>query len=57
MIKLLGQYRTYLNKNNLHKNTVSAYFSDAEKFVDYLYDKRIKNIKKADKKEAHSCGL
>ena len=50
MIKLLGQYRTYLNKNNLHKNTVSAYFSDAEKFVDYLYDKRIKNIKKADKK-------
>lgn len=50
MIKLLGQYRTYLNKNNLHKNTVSAYFSDAEKFLDYLYDKRIKNIKKADKK-------
>lgn len=50
MIKLLGQYRTYLNKNNLHKNTVSAYISDAEKFVDYLYDKRVRNIKKADKK-------
>ncbi len=50
MIKLLGQYRTYLNKNNLHKNTVSAYFSDAEKFVNYLYEKRIKNVKKADKK-------
>lgn len=50
MIKLLGQYRTHLNKNNLHKNTVSAYISDAEKFVDYLYDKRVRNIKKADKK-------
>ena len=50
MIKLLGQYRTYLNKNNLHKNTISAYFSDAERFVDYLYDKRVKNVKKADKK-------
>ena len=45
MIKLLGQYRTYLNKNNLHKSTVSAYFSDAEKFVDYLYEKRIRNVK------------
>lgn len=50
MIKLLGQYRTHLNKNNLHKNTVSAYISDAEKFVDYLYDKRVRNIKKTDKK-------
>jgi len=50
MIKLLGQYRTYLIKNNLHDNTVNAYFSDAERFVEYLYDKRIKNIKKADKK-------
>ena len=50
MIKLLGQYRTYLNKNNLHKNTISAYISDAEKFLDYLYDKRVRNIKKADKK-------
>lgn len=52
MVKLLGQYRTYLKKNNLRKNTISAYFSDAEKFVDYLYDKRIKNIKKVDKKVA-----
>lgn len=50
MVKLLGQYRTYLKKNNLHTNTISAYFSDAEKYVDYLYEKRIKNIKKADKK-------
>ncbi len=50
MIKLLGQYGKYLNKNNIHKNTASAYFSDAEKFIDYLYEKRIKNIKKADKK-------
>lgn len=50
MIKLLSQYRTYLNKNNLHKNTMSAYYSDAERYVDYLYDKRIKNIKKADRK-------
>ena len=50
MIKLLSQYRTYLNKNNLHKNTMSAYYSDAERYVDYLFDKRIKNIKKADKK-------
>jgi len=50
MIKLLSQYRTYLNKSSLNSNTVSAYFSDAEKFLDYLYDKRIKNIKKADKK-------
>lgn len=29
---------------------MSAYYSDAERYVDYLYDKRIKNIKKADKK-------
>ena len=50
MIKLLGQYRTYLNKSNLHKNTVTAYLSDVEKFADYLYEKRIKNVKKADKK-------
>lgn len=50
MIKLLGQYRTYLNKSNLHKNTVSAYVLDAERFVNYLYEKRIKNLKKADKK-------
>ena len=50
MIKLLGQYKTYLNKGNLHQNTVSAYFKDAEKFLDYLYDKRIKNFKKADKR-------
>lgn len=50
MIKLLGQYKTFLNKNNLHKNTVSAYLSDAEKYVDYLYDKRINNIKRADKR-------
>ena len=55
MIKLIGQYRTYLNKNNLHKNTVMAYVSDAEKFLDYLYDKRVKNIKKADKK--HIAGF
>ena len=50
MIKLLGQYKTYLNKSNLHQNTVSAYFKDAEKFLDYIYDKRIKNFKKADKR-------
>lgn len=50
MIKLLGQYRTYLNKSNLRQNTISAYISDAERFLDYLYDKRIKNIKKTDKK-------
>lgn len=50
MIKLLGRYKTYLNSNNLHKNTISAYYSDAEKFVDYLFDKRIKDIKKVDKR-------
>ena len=50
MIKLLGQYRNYLNKSNLQKNTVSAYLKDAENFLDYLYDKRIKNLKKADKR-------
>ena len=54
MIKLLNQYKSYLNKSNLNSNTVSAYISDAEKFSDYLYDKRIKNIKKADKKVINS---
>ncbi len=50
MIELLDRYRTYLIESNLHKNTVSAYFSDAERFVDYLYEKRIKNVKRIDKK-------
>ena len=54
MIKLLNQYKTYLNKSNLNSNTVSAYVSDAEKFSDYLYEKRIKNINKADKKVINS---
>ncbi len=50
MIKLLGRYRTYLNSSNLHKNTVSAYYSDAEKFLDFLFDKRVKDVKKIDKR-------
>ena len=50
MIKILGQYRNYLHKNNLQKNTADAYFHDAELFVEYLYKKRVKNIKKTDKK-------
>ena len=50
MISLLDEYEKYLIKNNLHKNTISAYLVDAEKFINFLYDKRIKNIKKADKK-------
>lgn len=50
MIKLLGRYKTYLNNRNLHKNTVNAYYSDAEKFIDYLFDKRVKDVKKVDKR-------
>lgn len=50
MIKLLGRYKTYLNNSNLHENTVSAYYSDAEKFIDYLFEKRVKDIKKVDKR-------
>lgn len=50
MIKLLGRYKTYLNNGNLHKNTVNAYYSDAEKFIDYLFDKRVKDVKKIDKR-------
>lgn len=54
MIKILNQYKGHLNKSNLNSNTVSAYISDAEKFSDYLYDKRIKTIKKADKRVVNS---
>ncbi len=54
MIKLLGQYKTYLKNNILRKNTVDAYYSDAEKFVDYLFEKRIKDVKKVDKKTISS---
>ena len=54
MVKLLGQYRTYLNKSNMRKNTVAAYFSDVEGYVDYLYEKRIKSVKKTDKKTVSS---
>ncbi len=50
MIKLLSQYKTYLKNNNLHPNTVSAYYSDVEKFVDYLLEKRVKDVKKVDKR-------
>lgn len=50
MIKLLGYYKTYLKNNNLHQNTINAYYSDIEKFTDYLIEKRIKDIKKVDKR-------
>lgn len=50
MIKLLSQYKTYLKNNNLHPNTVSAYYSDVEKFADYLLEKRVKDVKKVDKR-------
>ncbi len=50
MIKLLGRYKTYLNNNNLRGNTISAYYSDAEKFIDYLFEKRVKDVKKVDKR-------
>ena len=50
MIKLLSQYKTYLKNNNLHPNTVSAYYSDVERFADYLVEKRVKDVKKVDKR-------
>ncbi len=50
MIKLLSQYKTYLKNNNLHQNTVSAYYSDVEKFADFLVEKRVKDVKKVDKR-------
>ncbi len=50
MIKILGRYKTYLNNSNLHENTINAYYSDAEKFVDYLFEKRVKDVKKVDKR-------
>ncbi len=50
MIKLLGRYKTHLNNSNLQKNTIDAYYSDAEKFTDYLFDKRVKDAKKIDKR-------
>ena len=50
MIKLLSQYKMYLKNNNLHQNTVNAYYSDVEKFADYLVEKRVKDLKKVDKR-------
>lgn len=50
MIKLLGYYKTYLKNNNLHQNTINAYYSDIEKFVDFLVEKRVKDIRKVDKR-------
>ncbi len=50
MVKILGRYKTYLNNSNLHENTKIAYYCDAEKLVDYLFDKRIKDVKKIDRR-------
>ena len=50
MIKLLSQYKTYLKNGNLHPNTVSAYYSDVEKFADFLVEKRVRDVKKVDRR-------
>lgn len=50
MIKLLSQYKTYLKNSNLHPNTVCAYYSDVEKFADFLVEKRVRDVRKVDKR-------
>lgn len=50
MLKQLDKYKQYLQKNNFLKNTASAYFSDASRFVEFLEITGVKSFKDVNKK-------